>query len=256
MTTRFPSKHPTEVLDYKFDWSDAIGEATIASHTVNVTGGTLNSSSVVLNSVIAYISGGTSGIPITATCTITTSTGLTLRRFAVIPFGEPVTLEEAKLHCRIDADDEDLAVARYISSARAMVEGMTGRLLAQRIKVEAFDRFCDPLTLKAWPITGTPTVSYVDTTGATQTVPSIRVFANEYPVKIRPAYGAVWPTTDTVPQAVTVTATAGYGEGQAPDTHIQAILLLVSAMYDNRGEVPASTLTAVNALLANDRSWL
>jgi len=38
------------------------------------------------------------------------------------PVVEPVTLAEAKLHCRIDVDDDDVLVGSLISTAREHLE--------------------------------------------------------------------------------------------------------------------------------------
>ena len=37
--------------------------------------------------------------------------------------GEPVTIDEVKEHCRIDHDEEDELISRYITAAREWVEG-------------------------------------------------------------------------------------------------------------------------------------
>lgn len=73
-------KDPNALLDYTFDWTEWL-EAhtpadTIASATVEVTGCTLVTSSVIdAHKVSAWISGGTVDVPASATCRITTAGG-------------------------------------------------------------------------------------------------------------------------------------------------------------------------------------
>lgn len=67
-------KDPDAVLDYEFDWSAwlATGE-TISSHTVTVSGVTLDSTTSSTTSVVAWVSAGTAGTTATISCEITTS---------------------------------------------------------------------------------------------------------------------------------------------------------------------------------------
>lgn len=51
------------------------------------------------------------------------------------PATEPVSVAEAKLHCRVDQSDEDALFARLIETARSTVESLTGlALLNQRVR--------------------------------------------------------------------------------------------------------------------------
>jgi hypothetical protein len=66
---------PNAVLDYVVDWSDWLDEAdSISSHTATATTGvTVASSSVVGDTVVAWLSGGTAGNDYTVTVHITTA---------------------------------------------------------------------------------------------------------------------------------------------------------------------------------------
>lgn len=69
-------KDPSDTLDYKFDFSELLqpGE-TIASHLVVAPGCIVGSEDVVGDAVVAWISGGTLGTVVKATCHITTNEG-------------------------------------------------------------------------------------------------------------------------------------------------------------------------------------
>ena len=56
-------KDPNAVLDYGFDWSDWLqsGETIVTSTWINPDGITINSSSSLTESTVAWISGGTAG---------------------------------------------------------------------------------------------------------------------------------------------------------------------------------------------------
>lgn len=79
-------KAPEEVLDYDVDWSAwlAVGETiTTRAVTSTVVGGTdvtIDSSSIVGDRVVAWISGGELGATSTVSFSMTTSEGRTSRR--------------------------------------------------------------------------------------------------------------------------------------------------------------------------------
>jgi hypothetical protein len=62
------------------------------------------------------------------------------------PVLEPFTLEEAKLHCRIDLDDDNANVLKWIKAARRKVEQDTGRALL----TQTWDLFLDAFTPWGW----------------------------------------------------------------------------------------------------------
>lgn len=73
------TKDPDAVLDYVWDWSQWLaGAETITSSTVAVSSGiNLDSNTNTTTTATAWLSGGTNGIPYTATNRITTSSGRT-----------------------------------------------------------------------------------------------------------------------------------------------------------------------------------
>lgn len=177
------------------------------------------------------------------------------------PTTEPVTLAEAKAHCRIEIPDDDGLLAGYILAARTHVEGQTHRVMLTQTWDCTADygwpirsgrqRFDIPLS----PVQAVSSVSYVDQNGAAQTLATDQytVVSNRTKAFIVPVYDVTWPSVRCVPDAVTVRAVVGYT--QTPDELRQAILMLVGHWYENResvvvGQTPAELPLTVEALIS------
>lgn len=86
------SKSPGDILDYPFNWgTNWLAEIvdTITSHTITPEAGiTCDSSSVVGDTVVAWISGGTAGTTYRVTCQIVTAGGRTFQQSIYIKIKE------------------------------------------------------------------------------------------------------------------------------------------------------------------------
>ncbi len=162
------------------------------------------------------------------------------------PSGEPVTLDEAKLWCRIDIPDDDAVVRSLIASARQYVEATYNRTLVStgwRSSIDRFPRYSSsavwqynsdaiwqqrlPVTQLSgqWypdraairvtrpPLQAVTSITYVDGSGVTQTVdPSTYdVDTDTEPGRIAPSYGNIWPIVRQQLASVQVNFVAGYG---------------------------------------------
>lgn len=180
----------------------------------------------------------------------------------VAPASEPVTLAEAKLHCRVDGDDEDVWFNTRIAAVRSYVEKYTGIYVTARTVTVKCDSFTDFANIPVLPLGAVSSVSYVDVAGNTQTLPSsvyeVRSDGLEASVVLKA--GQSWPTIQTGSR-ITLTASAGYAVVQ--DDLKTAILFLVADAYRSRENTTIGvgiTQTpelphAVTALLANYRVY-
>lgn len=160
---------------------------------------------------------------------------------------EPVSTAEAKTQARIDISDDDAYVDTLIASARAYVENKTGRQLISQTWLLYLDCFPRVIKVPKAPLQSVTQIDYIDTDGNSQTLSSsvYTVNAKRDPGEIVQAYGESWPATRTVPNAVTVTFVAGYGDAatDVPEDLIHAMQMLIAHRYDDRTgdlEVPAA----------------
>jgi uncharacterized phiE125 gp8 family phage protein len=152
---------------------------------------------------------------------------------------EPVTLDMARSHLRVDGDHDDNDIERLITAAREECEHYTGRQLAPATYDWLLDGFPDGprLYLPRPPLTSVTSLSYRDTAGSTQVWSSsnYEVFASHVPGFIQPVPTSSWPDTYSMPGSVTVRFVCGYASGTVPDVVIQGILMVVQDLYDRRG---------------------
>lgn len=161
------------------------------------------------------------------------------------PVVEPVSLADAKAHCRVDTDADNALIVGYITTAREWVEDYIDRALVTQQLVMKLDAFPAEIELPRPPMvaSGTATavsVTYVTgDTGSTATLStgSYRVDRDATPGVIRNLYGQSWPSHLLDQNSVTVTWWAGYGDPQnVPQRVKSAILMCVHELYEKRGD--------------------
>ncbi len=153
---------------------------------------------------------------------------------------EPVTIQEAKDHLRVDGEDENPLIETIIKAARAWVENICGRQLLQATWVYRLDAFpsSGTILLPISPVSSITTVNYTDIAGAGQTAAGT-VYDTDLNSSVPRIFlkdGQSWPSTQAITNAVVVTLVAGYGDGRAdvPDCARTAILMVVGTLYRNR----------------------
>lgn len=132
------------------------------------------------------------------------------------PYAEPIHLDEAKDHLRIERErkEEDEPIKGYIIAARKQAEAFLGAALVAQTYDLILDSFsyCYNIKISRPPLLSVVHVKYVDVDGTVQTLATTEytVDANSRPGLIYPAYGKTWPSTRDMPSAVTVRFIAGY----------------------------------------------
>ncbi len=176
------------------------------------------------------------------------------------PATEPVTLAEAKTHCRVDATvtADDTLITSLIQAARETCEKRMGQAFVTQTWKMSLDRFASwGIVLPLPPVQSIASITYTDLNGATQTLsPTLYLLdAESRPARLTPSYLGYWPATRYLVNAVQISFVAGYGAASAvPESIKTAIKLLTTHWYENREAVvigaPAMQLpAAVDALL-------
>jgi hypothetical protein len=199
----------------------------------------------------------------------------------VPPASEPVTLDQARRHCRIDLTADDDLIAIYMTTARTMAERYLSRcLLTQTLLYTVLpepvlrpDRhfFENPLELPRAPVQSVSSVVVTDDRGNVTTIPPTVV-----PFMPPPRTGYIPLLGVTPPQvrvgletemtdgrmlrnaqigSLAVNFIAGYGNDPTtvPSNILQAVLMTTAWLYEQRGDVGADLPQAVQWLLDPDR---
>jgi len=167
------------------------------------------------------------------------------------PATEPVTLAEAKLHCRVDISDDDAWFTTAIAAARLACETeckrafvtQTWTLYLDRFPVVTGSRPLRSIRMPLPPLVSVTTIKYIDGNGTQQTLAAgkYKVDAAGDPGVIVPAYGESWPDTRDEPNAVEIEFVCG---GASVDPRVkQGVLMLVAHWYENRESVAVGTIT-------------
>jgi uncharacterized phiE125 gp8 family phage protein len=176
----------------------------------------------------------------------------------VAPATNPVTLTEAKAHCRVDHTDDDTLIGLLISSATAHLDGyagILGRALVTQTWRQDFGGFSDPLRLALCPVASISSITYFDADNATQTLAGsvYGLFTDEFGAYVALKPDQSFPSVYSREDAVSVTYVAGVADSDVPAPIKHAILLLVGHWYANREAVSESQMSelpmAVDALI-------
>ena len=155
------------------------------------------------------------------------------------PSALAVSLAEAKLHLRVDGNDDDTLITAMIGAATQMAEQATGRALMPQVWQLSQDEFPGALELTRIPVQSVASIVYTDSGGIDQTLdPNNYTLDNASDfgsAKVVPAYGQTWPASRTKVNAVRVQYVAGYADAASVPESIKSwIKLQVGAMFENR----------------------
>jgi uncharacterized phiE125 gp8 family phage protein len=171
------------------------------------------------------------------------------------PTHEPITLEEAKDHLRVDGTDDDALISDLITAARKRAEKFQRRAFITQTWTVFLDEFPVWIRLPKPPLQSVTSVKYLDTDGVQQTLASAdyRVDTKSVPARITPAWNESWPSTRAVTNAVEIEMVVGYGAATVvPEEARAAIKIYLGGLYENR-EPTKEEMDSVEALLWPDR---
>lgn len=182
---------------------------------------------------------------------------------------EPLDLATAKNFLRVEITDDDDLITALITAARLRCEAINTRSFITTTWQLTLDYF-PPYSSRSmallppaivggysdrnyWlnlsdvaielpypPLLGISAISYVDMSGATQSLdltPGVTTSISlGTPGQLTPAYGTIFPITRPQLGAVTITYTAGYGPTAAsvPTNVMSAMMFLVAHYYEHR----------------------
>jgi uncharacterized phiE125 gp8 family phage protein len=175
------------------------------------------------------------------------------------PVNEPITLEQAKNHLRIDVPDDDDLINALIQVARQNLE----ETYELAFITQTWDLYLDsfpgqnlwpwgtswqlyrgmPIEWRKPPLQSITSVTYYDTAGNPTVWPSTNYIMDKVSQnnpRIGLAYGQSWPAVTLQPiNGVVIRGVAGYGADwtTVPVPARQAHLLTIGHYYENREQV-------------------
>jgi uncharacterized phiE125 gp8 family phage protein len=157
------------------------------------------------------------------------------------PATEPITLNEAKLHLRVDGTDEDTMITALIVAARRMAEQRTERALITQTWELALDVWDDEIELPMPPVASITSIKYIDTDGVEQTLANTEYTLDSYGTmghSVKLAYGKTWPSIRYQDDAIKIRYAAGYGTAADVPQDLKAWLYLaIGTLYAQRESV-------------------
>lgn len=172
----------------------------------------------------------------------------------------PVTLAQAKAHCRVDGNDEDAYLDSLIAAATSHVESLIGRAVMAQTWEYLLDEFDDEMLIPLGPVSSVSSVKYFDVDAAEQTLAGTyyAVDLTSDPQRVLLADEAAWPGVNGGTNQVTIRFVAGYTTVPASIYH--ACLLLIGQWFDQRSGVSdkpiSETPHAVRSLLSTYQSMV
>jgi len=181
------------------------------------------------------------------------------------PAVEPLTLEEVKLHLRVDASDEDNLINIYIRAAREFTEAFLGRALVTQTWKLTIDEFpIGEIKIPKPPLQSVSNVKYFDSAGLEQTLATSEYYvdAASEPGWVVPVTNSVWPTPLDAINAVSVEFVAGYSPTADSPSNLASnvpfnikagMLLIIGNLYENRED---NVVGVISTRLPNGAEYL
>lgn len=176
------------------------------------------------------------------------------------PAAEPVSIQEAKNHLRVDSDmtSDDALIGLFISAARIYAENYTARSFIRQKWRLILDSFPGPslvgvpagvpyslpghaVLLERGPFISLDSIEYTGMNSKPYVMPGTDYKAELSGGigRITPIFGKIWPIPLPQIGSVIINYTAGYGDApdDVPAGIRQWILVRINGMYENREEI-------------------
>ena len=175
---------------------------------------------------------------------------------------DPVSLSDAKLHCRVDENADNAIIAMLIKAATGVCENYMRRpIMTQEFK-QYFDRWpCESyLELGRAPLVSVTSVKTYDEADVATTFSSANYYVDTatVPGRIVLRTGLAWPSWSRYANPIEVQFKAGYGDKpeSVPAEIRMAVLSTIAFLYENRGDAVAEMPANACVLLAGHRDWI
>lgn len=161
------------------------------------------------------------------------------------PTVEPVTMEEAKLHLKVDSADDNTLITALITTARQLAERETKRAFITQTWEMCLDVAPYIIEIPKPPLQSVVSIKVIDSVGTESTISADNYMVDasqNSPGRVTPKLGYTWPTHRGFASFI-IEFKVGYGDAAAdvPAPLKQAILQLIAHLYENResSEIPA-----------------
>lgn len=164
-------------------------------------------------------------------------------RQVTAPAAEPLTIDEAKLHLRVDGTAENTLITSLITTARMMCEEQTWRALITQTWDLCLPRWTHRAIVLPRPALQSVTyIKYTDAAGVEHTLDTscLVIDTNSTPARLTLKRDYDWPTDELQEgMPIVVRFVAGYGAAAAnvPEPLKQGMRLVLGHLYANREAV-------------------
>ena len=156
------------------------------------------------------------------------------------PAVEPITLEEAKNHLKVDSTDDNTLINSLIKAARDLAEKETRRAFITQTWQMYLDSAPAEIEIPKPPLQSVESIKVLDQDGNETTVDSSYYDvdkAENSPGRVKLKSGCCWPTHRGFASFI-VEFKAGYGDAatDVPEALKQGFFVLIGHLYENRGD--------------------
>lgn|SRR5574337_1304521 len=185
-----------------------------------------------------------------------------ITRLYTAPAVEPVTLEEAKNHLRVDLDDDDSLIESLVRAAREHAEVFTGRALISQTWEAYLDEWPkgDSISLPYPPLKSVTGVYYTGTDGNETELAGTEYAVDTVSIKGRVVLksGKSWPSAELGPlNPIRIRFVAGYGDTAlgVPEGIRSAIKLILGTLYQYRETIIIGTIVSEMPMAIDSLLW-